>query len=84
MVEDTIAGMADNADDPGRGRYIVAMRRAGLGDRLICLGAAWCFARTTGRTLVADWRRSVYSLDQAESPFSLCFEPLTEVLGSKE
>jgi len=57
------------------------MRRAGLSDRLICLGAVWRFARTTERTLVADWRRSVYSLDQAESPFPLCFEPLTDLAG---
>jgi hypothetical protein len=43
---------------PGGGRYVVSIRTAGLGDCLICLGAAWVFARNTGRTLVADWRHS--------------------------
>jgi hypothetical protein len=74
-------GPDDTVQKIGSGRYVVSMRRAGLGDRLICLGAAWCFARATGRTLVADWRRSVYSSDPAENTFTLCFEPLTDLAG---
>lgn len=69
-----------HAPNPGGG-YVVSMRRAGLGDRLICLGAAWTFARTTGRTLVADWRRSVYAADPAGNTFLDCFEPLTDLAG---
>jgi hypothetical protein len=57
------------------------MRRSGLGDRLICLSAAWCFARTTGRTLVADWQSTLYSQSRAESSFTLFFEPLTDLAG---
>src|SRR5215207_6363215 len=84
MDEDTIAGMLQKAAEPGSdpgGRYVVSMRRAGLGDRLICLGAAWSFARATGRTLVAASRRSVYASDPAENTFLDCFEPLTDLAG---
>ena len=81
MPEDTIAGMLDNANDPDAGRFVVSVRSAGLGDQLICLGAAWCFARRSGRTLVADWRRSWYAPLRAQNAFSLCFEPLTDLAG---
>jgi hypothetical protein len=53
----------------------------GLGDRLICLGAAWLFARKTGRTLIADWRHSVYAPDSKQNAFALCFESLPELAG---
>lgn len=95
MDEDTIDGrmhtaeatiaredsVDDKAAESGPGRYAVSMRRSGLGDRLICLSAAWCFARTTGRTLVADWQSTLYSQSRAESSFTLFFEPLTDLAG---
>ena len=62
-------------------RYVVSMRSAGLGDRIISLGAAWLFARNTGRTLVADWRHSLYSLDFGSNLFEQCFQPLSELAG---
>jgi hypothetical protein len=68
-------------DHPQTERYVVSMRMTGLGDRLICLGAAWRFARNTGRTLVADWRHSPYSPDFEQNAFALCFEPLPELAG---
>lgn len=56
-------------------RYVISVRRAtGLGDHLICLAAAWLYARATGRTLVADWRFSPYTLAAKDDLFSLCFE----------
>lgn len=54
-------------------RYVVSMRPTGLGDRLICLCAAWIFARDTGRALVADWRHSRYSEGRKGNLFPLCF-----------
>jgi len=62
-------------------RYVISFRRTGLGDRLICLGAAWRFARATGRILVADWRFSRYSPDLTANLFPLCFQPLPELAG---
>lgn len=54
-------------------RYVVSIRPTGLGDRLICLCAAWIFARETGRTLVADWRHSRYSEGRKGNLFPLLF-----------
>jgi Nodulation protein Z (NodZ) len=61
-------------------RYVVSRRMTGLGDNIICLAAAWLFARNTQRTLVADWRRSRYA-DSQDNLFPLCFEPGTEIAG---
>jgi nodulation protein Z len=63
-------------------RYVISVRRrTGLGDRLICLAAAWRFARDTGRVLVADWRFSPYALDPKANLFALCFETPAELAG---
>jgi hypothetical protein len=56
-------------------RYVISIRRyTGLGDHLICLAAAWRFARDTGRVLVADWRFSPYTLAAKDNLFPFCFE----------
>jgi hypothetical protein len=68
-------------EDSRSARYVVSIRPTGLGDRLICLGAAWLFARHTGRTLVADWRHGAYATRDGTNLFALCFEPLPEVAG---
>jgi hypothetical protein len=47
--------------------------RPDLGDKLICLCAAWLFARNTRRNLIVDWRYSHY-LKKPINLFSLCFE----------
>lgn len=61
-------------------RYVLSLRKTGLGDRFICLSAAWKFAKNTGRTLVVDWRHSIYTNDSRDL-FSLCFEPLSHLAG---
>jgi hypothetical protein len=66
---------------PSTTRYVISIRRAGLGDCIICLGAAWLFARQTGRTLIADWRRSGYASNSATNAFALCFEARPELAG---
>jgi hypothetical protein len=68
-----------SAEPPGR--YVISIRMTGLGDRLICLGAAWLFARNTGRTLVADWRRCLYTPDFKQNSFARCFETPAELAG---
>lgn len=40
---------------------------------MICLCAAWIFARNTGRDLIVDWRNSIYSTDD-RNLFDICFE----------
>ena len=62
-------------------RYVVSIRRAGLGDRLICLCAAWRFARNTRRILLADWRHSRYAPSPGANLFPLCFEPSQDLAG---
>jgi hypothetical protein len=62
-------------------RYVVSLRPTGLGDRLICLCAAWIFARNTGRTLVVDWRGSRYTPRLEQNLFSLCFANSDELVG---
>jgi nodulation protein Z len=63
-------------------RYVISIRRrTGLGDHLVCLAAAWRFARDTGRTLVADWRYSSYTLMRNDNLFPLCFEAPDELAG---
>jgi Nodulation protein Z (NodZ) len=65
-----LRGPAGNSPSP---RIAVSLRNTGLGDRLICLCAAWLFARNTGRELVVDWRRSIYSTDD-RNLFERCFD----------
>lgn len=55
-------------------RSVISIRRTGLGDRLVSLGAAWLFARRTGRTLVVDWRFSGSTAERTENAFLRCFE----------
>jgi hypothetical protein len=53
----------------------------GLGDRLICLAAAWLYARTTGRMLIADWRFGYLSPDYRSNAFGECFRNRGQVAG---
>jgi hypothetical protein len=62
-------------------RYVVSIRMEGLGDRLICLCAAWRFARNTRRKLMADWRHSLYSSSASANLFSQCFQPPRDIAG---
>ena len=63
-------------------RYVISVRRqTGLGDHLICLAAAWRFARDTGRVLVADWRFSPYTLVAKDNLFPYCFEVPSGLAG---
>ncbi len=66
---------------PMADRYVISIRRAGLGDRLICLAAGWRYARDTGRTLVADWRHCRITPDPGENGFQRCFRPTTFLAG---
>jgi hypothetical protein len=73
----------------GDGRYVLSLRRAGLGDRLICFAAACKYARDVNRTLVVDWRRSNYGgrnrglfgfrRRDHKNLFLSCFEPLSSI-----
>jgi Nodulation protein Z (NodZ)/Xyloglucan fucosyltransferase len=61
-------------------RYVLSTRFTGLGDRLICLAAAWLYARDTGRSLVVDWRFGGLTEDSANA-FPLCFCPASKLSG---
>ncbi len=62
-------------------RYVVSIRMTGLGDRIVCLCAAWLFAHSTGRVLVADWRYGADMQAGSGSIFPHCFEPVREIAG---
>src|SRR5258708_32255007 len=62
-------------------RYTLSIRRAGLGDRLVCLAAAWIFSKRTGRTLVADWRFGAYSQGRASNLFTRVFDTRDNLAG---
>jgi len=62
-------------------RVVVSKRVAGLGSCLISLLRAWDFARRTGRSLVIDWRNSVYLPNPAENLFDALFQNRTEIAG---
>lgn len=70
-----------DSDSLTRNRYIISIRMTGLGDRLICLGAAWLFARNTGRTLIADWRYGSYTPQSERNTYALCFESSHDLAG---
>jgi hypothetical protein len=61
-------------------RYVLSIRMTGLGDRLICLAAAWLYARDTGRSLVVDWRFGGLTADSTNA-FPLCFCPASKLSG---
>ena len=62
-------------------RFTVSIRYTGLGDRLICLAAAWLFARNTGRTLVIDWRFGDLSRNWYSNDFIACFRNSGHLAG---
>jgi hypothetical protein len=53
----------------------------GIGDRLICLAAAWLYARATGRTLIADWRSGFLAPNPNTNAFPLCFANRGDLAG---
>lgn len=71
------------------GRYVLSLRQTGLGDRLVCLAAAWKYARDANRTLVIDWRNSIYHREafrlfrlrdrNHRNLFLSCFEPPSSI-----
>jgi len=62
-------------------RYAVSIRRTGIGDRLICLAASWLYARSTGRTLIADWRFGFLAPSPNTNGFPLCFTNRGQLAG---
>ncbi|HEY5226242.1 MAG TPA: nodulation protein NodZ [Methylovirgula sp.] len=63
-------------------RYVLTLRKTGLGDRIICLCAAWKYARDTNRTLIVDWRHSRYS-KTPDNLFPDCFTTNGAIGGVK-
>lgn len=54
-------------------RIVISKRYTGLGDCVTSLLGAWRFARRTGRSLVADWRFSCYSVEPDCNLFATIF-----------
>jgi hypothetical protein len=62
-------------------RYVISRRRTGWGDCLVSAISAWHYARRTGRTLVIDWRRSLYLDDPGRNAFPAYLEPVDAIGG---
>jgi hypothetical protein len=54
-------------------RVVVSKKVGGLGACLVTLFRAWQFARRAGRTLVVDWRASLYERDPRVNAFGRLF-----------
>lgn len=65
--------------DLSKTRFALSLRKTGLGDRIVCLCAAWLFARYSHRTLVVDWRNSRY-LPGDGNLFDYVFEPVEKIV----
>lgn len=62
-------------------KVVVSRRVAGFGDLLVSLSSAWRYAQRANRTLVIDWRRSLYLKDRARNAFPVFFEPPSAIDG---
>jgi len=63
----------------GVDRFVISKRTTGWGDCLVSAISAWQYARRTRRTLVIDWRRSLYLDDPQRNAFPAYFEPVTQI-----
>ncbi|MGH7451258.1 MAG: nodulation protein NodZ [bacterium] len=64
-----------------KSRFVISARIAGLGDCLLSLMSAWRYAKLINRTLVIDWRQSLYLRDKNQNAFSAFFEPISAIDG---
>jgi hypothetical protein len=64
-------------------RFLISKKKTGLGSDLATIMGAWYYARRTARTLVIDWRNSLYLADRAVNAFPRFFQPLDQIDGVK-
>lgn len=55
-------------------RVLITAKRTGLGSDLVSVIGAWFYARSTGRSLAIDWRRSRYLHDESVNLFFEIFD----------
>lgn len=77
MFSSTARAMGGSDGDTER--FVISTRPTGWGDCLVSAISAWQYARRTGRTLVIDWRHSLYLEDPQRNAFAACFEPVTRI-----
>jgi hypothetical protein len=77
------AARAAPARDSAGARYLVSLPRSGvgIGSRLMHLAEALWIARKLGRTLLVDWRKTVFFTDSSRNYFTELFEPAPELAG---
>lgn len=62
-------------------RVVVSKKVGGLGSCLVTLFRAWQYALRTGRTLVIDWRASLYQDDPCVNAFDRFFANRSSIAG---
>ena len=61
--------------------YVISARSTGWGDCLLSLVAAWYHAKVSGRTLIIDWRSSLYLSDTKLNAFVHYYQTCNELAG---
>lgn len=64
-------------------RFLISKKKTGLGSDMATMLGAWYYARRTSRTLVVDWRSSLYLADRKVNAFPCLFRKLEEIDGVK-
>lgn len=79
LIADNIARQIAQTENERSTGYVISMRSTGWGDCLLSMVSAWYLAKITHKTLVIDWRHSVYLADSKENAFSRFFQPMTSL-----
>lgn len=61
--------------------YIISARNTGWGDCLLSLVSAWYHAKVSAKTLIIDWRSSLYLSDPTLNAFVHYFQSCGELAG---
>lgn len=62
-------------------RFLISRKNTGLGSDLATVVGAWDYARRTSRTLVIDWRNSLYLQDRSLNAFPRLFQKIDHIEG---
>ncbi|MGA2633263.1 MAG: nodulation protein NodZ [Terracidiphilus sp.] len=64
-------------------RFLISKKKTGLGSDMATMLGAWYYAHRTSRTLVVDWRSSLYLADRKANAFPYLFRKPEEIDGVK-
>lgn len=80
-MAERISSVLQGQDQQGAQGYIISARTTGWGDYLLSLVAAWYHAKASGKTLIIDWRSSLYLSNPELNAFVHYFQSCSEIAG---